>query len=135
MDPVWHPTESVVMRHVVFGAGAIGCTLAAHLYRTGHTVTLVGRPEQVTTIRRDRLRFTTGDETWMLGLPVTDSPADLKPFTEADARSAEREFAAHPPSVGQLESVGAPRDLVIVSSQNGTWNEPTYAVHSIVCMA
>lgn len=43
------------MRIAIVGAGAIGCFLAARLKDAGHTITLVGRGEQVAAIRRNGL--------------------------------------------------------------------------------
>ncbi|HKV85762.1 MAG TPA: 2-dehydropantoate 2-reductase [Ktedonobacterales bacterium] len=49
------------MRIAIWGAGAIGCFLAARLSERGHEVTLIGRVEQVTTINRDGLRVVMDD--------------------------------------------------------------------------
>lgn len=45
------------MRVVVFGAGAIGSFLGARLFRAGHQVVLVGRPDHVAAIQRDGLQI------------------------------------------------------------------------------
>lgn len=43
------------MRIAIVGAGAIGCFLAARLSAAGHTVTLIGRGEQLAAIQRNGL--------------------------------------------------------------------------------
>ena len=45
------------MRVVVFGAGAIGSLLGASLDRAGHSVLVVGRPDQVAAIRDGGIRL------------------------------------------------------------------------------
>ncbi|MEM5369689.1 ketopantoate reductase family protein [Paraburkholderia azotifigens] len=45
------------MKIAVMGAGAIGCFAGGLLARAGHDVTLVGRQNHVSAIRRDGLRF------------------------------------------------------------------------------
>lgn len=39
------------MRHLIYGAGAIGSGIGGHLHRTGYEVVLVGRPGHVDAIR------------------------------------------------------------------------------------
>lgn len=43
-------------RIAILGAGAIGSTLGAFLSRSGHSVTLIGRPDQVKAIRQEGLQ-------------------------------------------------------------------------------
>ncbi|MBN3761738.1 2-dehydropantoate 2-reductase [Burkholderia sp. Ac-20365] len=45
------------MKFAVMGAGAVGCFYGGMLARAGHDVTLIGRPNHVSAISRDGLRF------------------------------------------------------------------------------
>jgi len=46
-----------IRRIAIIGAGAVGSSLGALLYRAGQNVVLIARPEHVTAIRQDGLRF------------------------------------------------------------------------------
>ena len=46
------------MNYVVFGAGAVGCYLGGRLVAAGHSVTFVGRPKVLTTLRQHGLTIT-----------------------------------------------------------------------------
>ena len=58
-------------RYVIYGAGAIGAAVGAHLWRTGHSVLLVGRAAHVNRIREAGLSLVTPDETFVLHVPAT----------------------------------------------------------------
>ena len=47
------------MRFVVYGAGAVGGVIGAHLFRGGHDVTLIARGAHQEAIRERGLRFDT----------------------------------------------------------------------------
>src|SRR6185295_11698447 len=47
------------MKIAVMGAGAVGCYYGGMLARTGHEVTLIGRPAHVEAMRRDGLLLDT----------------------------------------------------------------------------
>ena len=62
------------MRVVIWGAGAIGCFLAARLSEAGHDITLVGRPAQVEAINQEGLRVIEADgRTQLYRLPAATS--------------------------------------------------------------
>ena len=115
------------MRYVVYGAGAIGSTLAAHLFRQGGDVMLVGRGPQMTKIREDGLTFATGDESWVLDIPICGSAEEVGPFGDGDVVLLCVKSQHTLQSLGQLKRAGAPRNLAVVCCQNGIWNEPTSA--------
>jgi 2-dehydropantoate 2-reductase len=58
-------------RYVIYGAGAIGSAVGAHLWRTSHSVLLVGRAAHVNRIREAGLSLVTPDETFVLHVPAT----------------------------------------------------------------
>jgi len=61
----------------VVGAGAIGCYFGAMLARAGMTVTLIGRPGRVEAIRRDGLRFLSGDREERVAVDATTDIAAI----------------------------------------------------------
>jgi 2-dehydropantoate 2-reductase len=67
------------MRIVIFGAGAVGGFLAAHLARAGRDVAVVARGEQLAAIRAQGLTVEMPEETFTVALEATDDPAALGP--------------------------------------------------------
>lgn len=115
------------MRYVVFGAGAIGCTLGAHLHMTGAEVVLVGRGEQARVIGEAGLHFVTGDHDLTLDIPIVDSATSAGSFTDETTVLLCVKSQHTLPALGQLKSAGAGRSTSLVCCQNGIWNEPTAA--------
>ena len=64
-------------RICIFGAGAIGGLLGARLARSGASVSLVARAENLAAIRRGGLRLITADEEVVAHPNCTDDPATL----------------------------------------------------------
>lgn len=67
------------MRICVFGAGAVGGTIAARLHAGGHRVCVVARGDTLAAIRRDGLTVVAGDVPYTAALVASDSPAELGP--------------------------------------------------------
>jgi 2-dehydropantoate 2-reductase len=66
------------MRITLYGAGAIGCYLAAHLARVpGLELSMVARGETLAAIRRDGVRLQTAEGETRVPVHVTDDPSDL----------------------------------------------------------
>ena len=65
------------MRICVFGAGAIGGHLAAHIARTGAEVSVVARGPHLAAIRQKGLRVVSAAEDFTVRVPATDDPATL----------------------------------------------------------
>jgi len=63
------------MRFIVYGAGGIGCVVGGHLERTGHDVTLIGRPGHARAINEHGLRLVTPTGVHTLPIPAVTSPA------------------------------------------------------------
>ena len=104
------------MRLLIWGAGAIGGTIGAHLSRAGHDVTLVDRaPEHVAAIRTSGLRIEG---------PIAEFVCRMPAFVPADL---DGEFAHVILSVKAQDTEQATRELArhlaadgyVVSAQNG----------------
>ncbi len=65
------------MRICIFGAGAIGGTLAVRLALAGHEVSVVARGAQLAAIRERGLTLLSGDKNDTVRPVVSDNPADL----------------------------------------------------------
>lgn len=63
----------------IFGAGAVGGHIAAHLARAGVDVSVVARGQHLEAIRRDGLRFIGLDGEFTARVRASDHPADLGP--------------------------------------------------------
>lgn len=106
------------MKIAVMGAGAVGCYYGGLLARSGHAVTLIGRPVHVEAIQRNGLRLQTADTD--LHVPLT---ASTEPNAVRDAemvlccvKTADTAAAA-----AAMVPFLSP-DAVIVSLQNGIEN-------------
>jgi 2-dehydropantoate 2-reductase len=65
------------MRYIIIGAGAIGATIGARLFETGHEVVLAARGAHYAALRDGGLRFGTPDGTVTLPVPVVAGPGEL----------------------------------------------------------
>ncbi|MGH3407004.1 MAG: 2-dehydropantoate 2-reductase N-terminal domain-containing protein, partial [Streptosporangiaceae bacterium] len=65
------------MRYIIIGAGAIGATIGARLFETGHEVVLAARGAHYTALRDGGLRFGTRDGTVALPVPAVAGPGEL----------------------------------------------------------
>jgi 2-dehydropantoate 2-reductase len=88
----------VMVRLVVYGAGAIGSLLGARLHQAGASVRLVGRPRHVEAIRADGLLVKGPDESSLVRLPAATTlsgTGDIVFLTvkSQDVRQACREIA------------------------------------------
>jgi 2-dehydropantoate 2-reductase len=110
------------VRYIIYGAGAVGGTLGARLFETGHDVLLVARGEHGRAIAADGLRFGTPAEGWRtLRTPVVQR-ADQITFTAGDvvvlalkSQGTEAVLEALAPRTGP--------DIPIICVQNGVENE------------
>ena len=110
------------MRLIVFGAGAIGGTIAARVFQHGHDVVLMARGAHAAAIRTHGLRFESPDEAVCLPIPMLDSvdALDSRPddVVLLAVKSQDTSGALH-----ALSWLDRP-DLPIVCAQNGVANEP-----------
>jgi 2-dehydropantoate 2-reductase len=110
----------------VVGAGAIGCYFGAMLARAGMRVTLIGRPGRVEAIRRNGLRFLSGDLDERIAIGTTIDVAAVRTarlvlfcVKSTDTDIAAAEMAPH------LSS-----DTVILNLQNGVDNAERIRAHA-----
>jgi 2-dehydropantoate 2-reductase len=113
-------------RIAVVGAGAIGCYFGAMLTRAGMAVTLVGRLGRVEAIRRNGLRFISGDRDERVAIATTIDIAAVGTarlvlfcVKSTDTDIAAAEMAPH------LSS-----DTVILNLQNGVDNAERIRTHT-----
>ena len=65
----------------VMGAGAVGCYYGAMLGRTGHQVTLIGRPQHVDEMRRSGLRLQTNAFDEYIRVQASTDPPSPRPMS------------------------------------------------------
>lgn len=103
------------MRFVVLGAGAIGGSVGALLARAGSDVVFIARGPHGEAIRKHGLRLETPDETLVVHVPVTSSPAwceedvVLLAVKTQDVEVAIRDIPAKVPMVCMTNGVAAER--------------------------
>jgi 2-dehydropantoate 2-reductase len=124
------------MRYIVYGLGAIGGAVAAHLVQYGADVAGVARGPHLDKIRVDGLRLLSPGGSTTVRFPVADDPAALRPgpgdivllaVKGQDTAAALRSLA------------GSTRDVAVACLQNGVANEPAAAryfeqVYGVVVM-
>jgi 2-dehydropantoate 2-reductase len=110
------------MRLIVFGAGAIGGTIAARAFQHGHDVVLVARGAHAAAISAHGLRLESPAESVTLPIPVVDDPAALDPVP-GDVVLLAVKSQDTPGALHALSRLDRP-DLAIVCAQNGVANEP-----------
>lgn len=117
-------TSLIVMRYIIYGAGALGAVLGGHFFRYGFDVVLIGRGKHVDKINQDGLRLIMLEETFQLRLSAVSSPKEVN-WTGEEAvymcmKSQDTEGA-----LGDLVATGADTDSVpVICFQNGIANEP-----------
>jgi 2-dehydropantoate 2-reductase len=76
VNPANQPTSP---RYCIFGAGAIGGTIAARLARTDATVSIVARGDTLAAIQKNGLRLVSNGETLQMSVRASADPAELGP--------------------------------------------------------
>ncbi|MGK2964727.1 MAG: ketopantoate reductase family protein [Tepidiformaceae bacterium] len=69
--------EAATLRHVIYGAGAVGGTIGACLFESGHDVVLIARGRHLETIQSDGLTFETPTGIRRLRIPAVPGPEDI----------------------------------------------------------
>ncbi|MCE2406143.1 MAG: 2-dehydropantoate 2-reductase [Pseudomonadales bacterium] len=67
------------MKICIYGAGAIGCWLAAHLHRVGYKPNLVARGAHLDTLKRDGLQITEASKSQSIQVKAFGDQDDLTP--------------------------------------------------------
>jgi 2-dehydropantoate 2-reductase len=76
VNPVSQPASP---KYCIFGAGAIGGTIAAQLARADATVSVIARGETLAAIQKDGLRLLINGETLQTAVRASADPAELGP--------------------------------------------------------
>jgi 2-dehydropantoate 2-reductase len=124
------------MRYIVYGLGAIGGTVAAHLAETGADVAGVARGAHLAKIRADGLRLLTPTRETTVRFPVAEDPAELDPRPDDVVILAVKSQD----TAGALTALSAvARDVAVACFQNGVANERAVAryferVYGVVVM-
>lgn len=108
------------MRYVVYGAGAIGCTLAGRLHLGGREVILIARGRQLEKLREDGLTLLTPDGDQQLAISTVASPQEAE-LGQDDAVLLTMKSQDTATAVEELRTV-AP-NAAVVCAQNGVENE------------
>jgi 2-dehydropantoate 2-reductase len=117
------------MRLIIIGAGAVGGTLGARLFQSGHDVVLVARGRHLDAIRSDGLTLHTADGTVTLPVPAVSGPGELD-LTEDDVlvcavKSQDTHDVLDTWAHASVGPAGRPAaaTLPFVVAQNGVANE------------
>ena len=109
------------MRYVIYGAGAIGGTLGARLFRSGADVLLIARGPHLEAIRSDGLRFVSATIDERLPIPAVGQPSEAS-LGGDDAVVLCMKGQHTEEAVLALAAV-APSTIPVVCCQNGVANE------------
>jgi 2-dehydropantoate 2-reductase len=110
-----------VSRYVVYGAGAIGGTIAARLLLAGHEVILIARGEHLTALTATGLEYRDPAGTHRLGLQVVSEPSQVS-WCQDDIAILAMKTQDTWPALFELAPVMPPR-IPVVCAQNGIENE------------
>ncbi len=106
------------MEIAVMGAGAVGCYYGGLLARSGHAVTLIGRPVHVEAIQRNGLRLQTADADLRVPLAASTEPNAVRDAEMVLCCVKTADTTAAAAAMAPFLSPNA----VIVSLQNGIEN-------------
>ena len=109
------------MRHIIYGAGAIGGSVGARLHQHGHSVVLIARGAHLQALREHGLVFKTPDETVTLPIPTVGHPSEL-PFQDGDIVYLCMK-SQHTLSALEDLQAAASDELPVICCQNGVANE------------
>lgn len=108
-------------RFVIYGAGAIGGTIGARLFKSGADVTLICRGEHLEAIRSDGLVFRTPSGSQRLRLPVLADPREV-PWTGDEVVFLCMKTQDTADALADLEAAAGPA-VPVICAQNGVENE------------
>lgn len=109
------------MRYVVYGAGAVGGVVGAHLHLAGSPVTLVARGEHLAAIRAHGLTLDAGDGRHRIDAPATDTAAEVEWTDDTVVLLAVK---SHQAAVALADlRAHAPADVPVVCATNGIATE------------
>ena len=109
------------MRYVIYGAGAIGGTIAGRLIEAGHDVALIARGEHLAELRRTGLRLQRPDADNTHRVSAFGSPVEAE-IGEGDIVVMAMK-AQHSDAALEALATSAPVDTPVVCAQNGVESE------------
>ena len=109
------------MRHIIYGAGAIGGTMGAKLFQNHQDVVLIARGEHLNVVREKGLVFKTPHGTSMLKIPCVGHPSELR-FDGNDVVYLAMKTQHTLEALDALRAV-AGNKIPVVCCQNGVANE------------
>lgn len=109
------------MRFVVYGAGAIGGTIGARLFQSGHDTLLIARGAHLDAIKSKGLRFQTPEEDVVLPIPAVGHPGEVE-WRPGDIAVLTMKTQDTEPALRDLEAA-AGTSVPVVCAQNGVENE------------
>lgn len=110
-----------IARYIVYGAGGIGATLGAALFRAGCAVVLIARGAQLEALREKGLEYATPAGREVLRLPVAGHPDELV-LAPGDAVVLAMKTQDTLPALEALAAQAGP-ELPVLCAQNGVENE------------
>jgi 2-dehydropantoate 2-reductase len=113
-----------VARYIIIGAGAVGGTIGARLFESGHEVVLAARGAHYQALREHGLRFVSPDGDRVLPIPAVDHPDALtaRPDDILVLATKTQDTAAAL-DVWSAHTAACAEPLPIVLAQNGVENE------------
>jgi 2-dehydropantoate 2-reductase len=109
------------MRYVVYGAGAVGGTIAARLHLSGCQVVAVARGQHLRALQRGGLRFVTPEAEEVVRLPAAGSAREAE-LRADDVVLLTVKGQDTPAALDDL-AAAAPAGVAVVCAQNGVDNE------------
>ena len=109
------------MRHIIYGAGAIGGSIGARLHQHGHDVVLIARGAHLQALQARGLVFKTPDETVTLPIPTLAHPSELR-LQDGDVVYLCMKSQHTLSAIEQLRAA-ADDELPVICCQNGVANE------------
>lgn len=110
-----------VGRYIVYGAGGIGASLGAELFRAGRPTVLIARGAHLAVLRDKGLEYVTPGGRARLEIPVVGHPSELE-LRADDAVLLAMKTQDTLPAVEALAAAAGP-DLPVLCAQNGVENE------------
>ena len=108
-------------RYVVYGAGAVGGTIAARLFEGGHEVVLIARGDHLLALQRSGLRYGDPERTRVLAIPAVGDPSAI-PWRYDDVVVLATKSQSSADALDALAGA-APATIAVVCAQNGVHNE------------
>ena len=108
------------MRHIIYGAGAIGGSLGAKLFAADKDVVLIARGAHLAAIREGGLRLRTPDGETTHRIPAAAHPGEID-WREGDVVLLTVKSQDTAPALEALRSAAG--DVPVICAQNGVANE------------